>query len=153
MSVKDIDLGWKKILKNFKDLNNAYTAVGFPGEDNTNVEGESFTVAELAAVHEYGRKDGSIPSRPFMRQTYDNNQPGIEKQRAILFEEVIMKKGNPKKWLGRLGEWYAGRVIKTIDAGRFTPLANSTVKAKGSSKPLVDTGVNLRGRITHKEFI
>jgi hypothetical protein len=51
--------------------------------------------------------------------------------------------------LGLLGEWFVGRTKAEMKNGSFQALAPSTVKAKGSTKPLVDTG-QLRNSVTQK---
>lgn len=153
-AVKVIDKGWNRIKKELKDMDGAFTAVGFPGDvsESQKAVGEtgSFTMASLAAVHEYGRRDDSIPSRPFMRQTFQKNLKRIEKLQAKLKDKVIQNKLSIKKALGQLGEWYVGQTKKEITKGDFEQLSEQTILKKGSSKPLVDEGI-MRNSITHRE--
>jgi len=151
-SVRDIDHGWKKIKKRLKEMDGAYTAVGFPGQTTgkEKVEGGAMTVAELAAIHEFGTRDGKIPKRPFMRDTYKNKEKQVMVLRDKLYNQILDLKTTAKKGLGKLGAWYAGQIQETITRGFFKPLKKA--RKDGSNKPLMDTGTNLRNRVTHKEF-
>ena len=145
-SVKLIDKGWKKIRKSLKQMEDAYVAVGFPGETSKTVKGAdgSFTVASLAAVHEYGTTDGHIPSRPFMRMTYERTRQEIKTLTRRLYRRVLDNKISVRRALGLIGVKYEGEIKQTITQGPFEPLKTRI------GTPLVDTGTNLRNNVTHK---
>lgn len=150
--VEVIDHGWNKIEKLLKIMDNSFVAVGFPGDVSSSNEpvgeGGSFTAASLAAVHEYGRRDDSIPSRPFMRQTFERNKKRIEKFQQKLRDKVIQRTLSVKMALSQLGEWYVKELKETImNKGNFEPLKTR------QGRPLFDTGTNLVDRIAYKVHI
>ncbi len=147
-SVEDIDLGYKKIVREYKKLDGSYTKVGLFG----NSGGPENNLAARGAVHEYGTKSGKIPSRPFNRDAFDNNFKDLLRLIQKEMNSLLQEMSNATKMLKRLGEWFTGEVKESITIGRFVPLKEKTKKAKGSSRPLIDTG-QMRGAITHKEKI
>ena len=72
----------KQLIEQLKSLKEKAVYVGFPAEFDEPVEGaENFNLASLAAVLEFGNEH--IPSRPFLRQTLEENQ---EKYTALFAE-------------------------------------------------------------------
>lgn len=139
MSVHVIDKGWKQIQKELKLIQGAYVKVGFPSEKSKKHQGQSgVDVAAVAAFQEYGTEH--IPARPFMVQTFEKNRQEVkefvEKEQAKIYDG----KQTTEQSLNRLGNFYKGKIQKTIRNGEFAPNASGTIKQKGSSKPLIDTG-------------
>lgn len=109
--------------------------VGFPAEFDEPVEGAgNFNLASLAAVLEFGNEH--IPSRPFLRQTLSENQ---EKYTA-LFTQLFKQGLQIERIYEQLALVAQGDVQLNIARGNWAPNAKSTIKQKGSSKPLIDTG-------------
>jgi hypothetical protein len=82
----------------------------------------------------------TIPERSFMRSAFDKN---VQKyQRACLREakKALLQRQTPEQAIGRVGEIAKADVIRGIDRGISPPLKPATVRRKGSSKPLIDTG-------------
>lgn len=146
VTVEDIDLGWNKIKEDIQKLNKAHTDVGFFGSGG----GPETNMAARATVHEFGSQKQNIPKRPFMRETFDRNLDATLKVMAIWYSKIFIHKTTPRNALKNIGEWYTGRMKLQITTGSFTPLKASTVRAKKSSKALIDTG-QMRNSITHKE--
>lgn len=136
------------ITKHFAELSRGKVVVGYPGDGPMHESGQ-FTVAALAVVHEFGVPDKNLPSRPFMRQTWDNNKSAVKDKQRVAFGMALRGRWSPKRALELLGLDYEDRIRGTIDAGNFEPLKASTKRAKGSSKILIDTG-DLRRRVTSK---
>ena len=110
--------------------------VGFL-EGETEQDGTS--IADIAAWNELGTEDGRIPSRPFMRQSVENHRPEIN--RHILAEGNKLAAGaSAKEVLSGIGDFFVRNLQKEIRNGDFVPNAPSTVAAKGSDRPLIDTG-------------
>lgn len=105
--------------------------------------------AELAAVHEFGTKDGRIPERSFIRSSMTENKEKYVGTHAENLRKVVRGEMPFDKSLDLLGVRAAADVQQNIRDGDFVPLAQSTIDRKGSSKPLIDTG-NLRQSITHE---
>ena len=109
--------------------------VGFPTEFDEPVErAGNFNLASVAAVLEFGNEH--IPSRPFLRQTLSENQ---EKYIA-LFTQLFKQGLQIERIYEQLALVAQGDVQLNIARGNWAPNAKSTIKQKGSSKPLIDTG-------------
>lgn len=125
----------RQLLEQMKSAKEKAVYVGFPAEFDEKVEGaENFNLASLAAVLEFGNK--RIPSRPFLRQTLEENQ---EKYTALFVQ--WFDQGVPITQIyERLAIMAQGDVQLNIVRGNWTVNAPSTIKRKKSSKPLIDTG-------------
>ena len=117
--VKDIDRGYKAIMREIDRANNAFVDVGiFEGARNPET---NTSVAEYATYNEFGT--ATIPARPFMAISFDENIGQITK--------------DARAGMGRIT-----RIQRTIKGRDILPkLSESTIAAKGSTKTLVDTGV------------
>lgn len=107
----------------------------------------SATVAEVAAYNEFGTKTKSgargIPSRPFIRGTLKDNKKTIATAASrILFHE-------PNAFHDKMGLFLVSLVRKKIREGISPENAKKTVRQKGSSTPLIDTG-QLIGSLTYE---
>lgn len=116
--------------------------VGIPAEADAPVEGgEVFNLASLAAVLEFGNE--RIPSRPFLRQTLQENQEKYTDLFAQLFGQGV----DIPQIYEQIALVAQADVQLNIVKGEWVANAESTIKRKGSSKPLIDTG-RLRQSIT-----
>jgi len=136
--VKDIDHGYKAFVKNMKQVSGSYTKVGYPSDkDNQYPDGES--VAEIAIKNQFGVPK-KIPARPFFTNAVDKSK---EQLAALTAREIIAvqnNKINVKNALTLLGEFMIGKIRKEITDLRDPPNSAATIKEKGSSNPLIDTG-------------
>lgn len=103
-------------------------------------EADGTPVALIAAVHEFGSPQKGIPERPFLRTTIQENRDKYVQLNRRNLVAVLNGKMNVEQALGQLGEVAKGDVQAKIASGGFEPLKESTIKRKGSSKPLIDTG-------------
>jgi hypothetical protein len=141
----DKDLGWKELFKRAEEIENGRVRVGVLSD--AMVEGEDFTLAELAAVHEYGTEDGRIPERSFLRSTFDDKREEMVELGKTLVKDVLAGRRTTEQALGLLGAKLAAAVKARI-VGRIPPPNQpSTIARKGSDKPLIDTG-RLRNAVT-----
>ncbi|MBS5780231.1 hypothetical protein [Megamonas sp.] len=145
MNVKDIDLGWEKIIKNMKTLDKKVLKVGIQ-EGDMSADGKN-TMAYIGSIHEYGAEH--IPQRSFIRSTLDDNSSQIANLSGQLGAKIIEGKQTPEQALNLIGLKIAGMIQEKITDGNFTPLSPATVRAKGDNKPLIDTG-RMRASIKHK---
>lgn len=144
MTVRDNDLGWNSIVRNLKLLNRSATKVGVQaGEKN---DGKS--IAEYAAYNEFGTKD--IPSRPFMRTAFDKNRVELYNFSDAQYNNVLARRLSTINALGLVGEFFQNKIQQSIEQGNWEPNDPKTVKQKGSSKPLIDTGT-MKNSIRHVE--
>lgn len=133
--VKDIDLRkLEQFQKQFTDA--PLINVGFPA--NGKAEPDGTLVATVAYWNHFGTEN--IPERPFMTQAIQNNRAkyiALNRKNLVAVAKGAMKM---KVALGQLGEVAKASIQKEIRSGNFKPLSQKTIDAKGSSKPLIDTG-------------
>ena len=133
--VKDIDRGYKAIMREIDRANNAFVDVGiFEGGSNDGV-----SIAEYATYNEFGT--ATIPARPFMAISFDENIGQITKD-AQAGMRRITRGSTASRELTVMGLKHQQRIQRTIKGRDILPkLAESNIAAKGSTKTLVDTGV------------
>lgn len=102
-----------------------------------------------AMWNEYGTSRG-IPARPFLRNTQYEHESEWSQQVGRDMVNVFRGSISGQSVGVKLGNKMAKDIKATIDSGNFASLALSTIRRKGSSRPLIDTG-DMRGSITHKE--
>jgi phage gpG-like protein len=144
---KDSDPGFGKVIARI-GKQRAVVRVGLFSSKSGN------ELVKYAAVNEFGTTGAGflenvvIPERSYLRATVDENSKAIIK---------IIEENNPKIVLGlrttadvldEIGLFVVGQIQLRISKGIKPANAPSTIKAKGSSKPLIDTG-RLRQEITH----
>ena len=143
--------GFRELQNHFKNYSNLYTKVGVLSDET--YEGENITIAGVAAVNEFGTKDGHIPPRPFMANALKENKEEIKKMTLALFKRSTMGKLKLTQAISLLGEFFTNKVQETIRKFDSPPNAPATIKAKkGQDNPLIDQG-RLIQSITHKEVI
>lgn len=90
-----------------------------------------------------------IPERSFMRSTFDERNVNWKNDAQGQVGLIIDGKTNVKTALDVLGNQMQGDIQKKIVDGPFTPNAPSTVRQKGSAKPLIHYG-RLRQSVRYK---
>jgi hypothetical protein len=103
------------------------------------VEGGDISMIALMAIHEYGSPEANIPERAPMRKTFAEKKAEMHRVCAGLVKQFLAGQ-TMERCLNILGAWGAAQVKNTIREGVDPPNAPSTIEAKGSSTPLVDTG-------------
>lgn len=144
------DLGLKRITKDMEALGEYYAAIGFPkgevvsaGKSKGSGHKPAATMGELAtiaAVHEFGSESKGIKPRPFMAQTQEKAMRRLKWLDGHLYDKVVKGLLTPKQALDKIGVYYEGKMKDTIRNGSFAANAPATIKLKGSSRPLIDTG-------------
>ncbi len=127
----------KHVFRELDRLGKMIVKVGFQhglaSEEKTGAD-----ICDVAAFNELGTEH--IPSRPFLRNSIDENENMI---RAFLQSQVvdIIKNGKTaEQALKEIGVFQKSLVQDMIEEGYFEPNAESTVRRKGSDHPLIDTG-------------
>lgn len=101
------------------------------------------TMATLGAIQEFGTE--TIPARPWL-------VPGVESATQEILDTIqegIEEGRDPAQTLNRVGLVAAGEVQMYITELRTPPNAPSTIAAKGSDNPLIDTGA-MRASVTYQ---
>lgn len=109
--------------------------------------GNELTIGEIAEIHEFGL--GSCPRRSFLADWADEKKAEIT--------EVIVKGGRAiargklelPQVLEQIGVWAVGSIQARMASNIPPALAPETIKRKGSSVALIDTG-QLRSSITYE---
>ena len=131
MVVKVIDNGYTNYKEAFKALHNKSVNIGLFAKVGNDV-------LTKGIVNEFGTKN--IPERSFLRKTFNDEYKKVAKQ----FDKIIISFGKKDLGVDRklrlIGRSQQGAVQKTITDLKVPPNAASTIKAKGSSNPLIDTG-------------
>jgi hypothetical protein len=144
--VIDRDLGFKKFVGRIKSMGDLELVVGI-------TKGE---IATYAAANEYGT--ATIPSRPFMRSTIDDNATKYSQLVQRQMSRAITGKLTDKGAMIKVGNEVRNDLIKAIVGWTTPPNAESTQRRKGRGvgrrdkkgrfvkrgkgvdNPLVDTG-------------
>lgn len=138
MSVKVTDkvtADGKKLQKILKELADKEVRVGFQQGKATEEDGTD--ICDIAAWNELGTVN--MPSRPFLRMSVDDNSDKINSFMSAQKRSII-KGESADRILKKIGIFQKDLIQEKITEGSFAPNAPSTIKAKGSSKPLIDTG-------------
>ncbi|WP_299074739.1 hypothetical protein [uncultured Paraglaciecola sp.] len=116
--------------------------IGVLGSDAQRGDG-GIKNSELAAIHELGSYSRNIPPRSFLRAAFLHGQDEFGTFLKSEKSKELIAEGDTKTLLARLGlfaETLVQRAFETSGFGQWPALQSSTVKAKGSSAPLIDTG-------------
>lgn len=167
-----------QFLKMLEDLTKYHVEIGIFGDQGLGASsylGSNGTTTELlviAHVNEFGcnievtdkmraylhtidihlkasTKSINIPERSFMRAGYDDNKSKFIARGNKLLTKVIRLELPVHAFYEALGEYMVGRIQKYLTSLRTPPNHPTTIKDKGSSNPLIDTG-RLRQSITYK---
>lgn len=116
----------------------ADVAVGFPAGK------VKATEIQKALWNEFGTKGGGwggpIPERPFMRNSIRNNKAKYQAALKSSGAKILVGNGDMEMALRRLGILAQGDIQSEITSLASPPNSPVTIKLKGSSNPLIDTG-------------
>lgn len=125
----------KRFYAELKKLHEQEVFIGYQAGEVTDDKGVD--MAQIAMFNELGTSD--TPSRPFLRMSVDDNQDKINSMCKSLAGDIAGG-GTAEQNLKKLGAFGVSLVQEKIGNGTFVPNAPSTIKKKGSDKPLIDTG-------------
>lgn len=135
---------WKQLRAHLKKIgkDHSYVKVGVLTDE---MHHSGFSLVEIAAVHEFGSRDGRIPQRSFIRAGIKDSQPQLVRflqnlARAVLKDPAASHSAVDEA-LNKLGAFAANSVKRYVTKNNIPPpLSPRTIVRKGSSKPLIDTG-------------
>ena len=125
----------KQFERMLKELTSKEVHVGFQRGDAKDENGVD--MCDIAMWNELGTVRS--PARPFMRQSVDNHTDEINRKFQSL-QATILTGRSAEQILKELGIFQKDLMQNEIITGDFVPNAPSTIRRKGSSKPLIDTG-------------
>lgn len=152
---RDIDRGYRALVDRIYGMGSPKIRVGILDGDVPKEPsgGDAVTLLQVATWNHFGveNADGSphIPARPFISAWFDENEARLRQELAILMRAVVAGKYTKEQILALMGQRCVGEIQARIAEGVDPPNAESTIKRKGSSKPLIDTG-QLRSGVTYK---
>lgn len=124
-----------RVKKLLEDLSKLEVAIGYTAESGAYEDGT--TLVEVALFNEYGTVN--MPSRPFIRVTYRDNEAEINAFIKKTVANGIKRREDAQSIMNKIGVYAKGLMQKEIKDGDWVPNAPSTIKKKGSSQPLIDT--------------
>lgn len=108
----------------------------------------ALTIGQIAEIHEFGL--GSCPRRSFLAGWVDENGDKIRQVvKSGAAALVTGKLDSPLQFLNQVGAWSVGQIQQRMAANIPPPLSPQTIKRKGSSVALIDTG-QLRSSISYR---
>lgn len=138
MVVKVIDHGFKNYTDAMKALNTKVIAVGL-------FAGVGDSVLKKAIYNEFGTKN--IPERSFLRSTFNKEYKKVAGRFTQIVKGINKKDYRVQSKLKLIGVEQVEQVQQTITDIKTPPNAESTIRRKGSSNPLIDTG-EMRSKIS-----
>lgn len=98
------------------------------------------TIATIAAVNNFGSADGKIPARPTLQPAIEKGAPQYQRLAEVMIPKVLSGEMTMRMLLEQMGQLAEGHIKQEITDLKTPPNATSTIAAKGSDNPLIDTG-------------
>lgn len=133
-----IDRGYQKIIRQTLELDRQDIFVGIPASKDEPRDGSSMVM--IAAVNEFGSMDGRIPQRSYLRSTLEEKKDEIIRTLESAYKGVADLRLKASDARSLVGLKVSSLVRQKIVAIRTPPNAPATIRKKGSSNPLIDTG-------------
>lgn len=85
---------WRELADNVNDLGRSHVKVGILAGKGADTPGDdtSLTLAQIAAIHEYGAPAANIPERSFLRRTFRLHSAALGNTTARLAKLVLARK-------------------------------------------------------------
>ena len=136
MAVRDVDLGFKAIVKELTKLDGKEVVAGVLRTAGKSADKKT-NLVDIAIWNEYGTR--RIPSRPFLRIAAEKND--WAKLAQQVGGRVIDGTMAAEQGLDLIGNKMVGDIQQVIgNRSLLAPNAPATVRRKGSDAPLIDTG-------------
>lgn len=145
INVKLKDIVLRKITKSLDEYSKLKIEIGYYGQDGEYENGTP--ISAVASWHEFGTTN--MPQRSFMRSAFRENERVIKRATVDATRELMAGKIKPVRAASLIAHVMAKAVYtKLVHASSWaTPLADSTVAAKGHARILYETGL-LRDNLT-----
>lgn len=144
-SHKVIDKGWKEIAKQLELARKVRSVVGL---HNDSVYSDGTSVAQIGAWNEFGTEN--IPERSFFRSTIAETKSDRREVILRMLRKIYEGKATAMQAIATAGEFMEQKIKAKIVSLSEPANADSTIKIKGSSNPLIDTGQMLQS-VQHRE--
>jgi len=110
--------------------------------------------AEIGRIHEFGDPEQNIPPRSWLAMPLQQRIDELNKAAVSTQATTALSEGNIENFLDIVGaqaEAVIQGAFKTQGYGQWPANAPSTIKRKGSSQPLIDSGA-FRQSITSRSY-
>ena len=128
-----------RLKKTCAEMSSKKIVVGIVGDADSEV-------LKIAHTHEYG--DGKMPERSFIRASFDQDGPQLDKIVSQQIGKVLDGKATPIGAANAIGAEAAQLVQNFIDENRVTPPSDFSKKTQHTT--LYETGTHIRDRIAYK---
>ena len=140
--------GLKGFLERFREIGKPKVYIGVPASKNGMHEG-GINMATLLAIHVLGAPSRGIPQRDPLRPPLIANAQQYNNLLTLNLKNALSDGTDPKIVYEKIGIVATNDVKDYFITGNFKALSEKTIKAKGSSKPLIDSG-ELRNSISYE---
>jgi hypothetical protein len=147
VKISDVDRGYKDLVTRIFGLSASKISIEVGILEDEPHGDDAISMIELGTIHEFGT--ATIPERSFIRAWFDEQEPELRTKFAELMKSVVEGKRSKEDILELMGLYCVGQMQARMAAGIEPGNAPSTIARKGSSTPLIDTGV-LRSSISHR---
>lgn len=141
MRIKGLQATLRALKKEIDKLRTSHYALVGIHESAGQVKDGAMTVATLGAIQHFGNED--IPARPWL----DKGLESATKELLYVIREGVEEGLTEQQIMKRVGVEAEGAIRQYITDLDTPPNAPSTIKRKGSSNPLIDTGA-MRASVT-----
>lgn len=136
----------ERFMKELRELASLEVRIGYQRGETSIASDDDKSRADLVDIamwNEFGTSskfgNANIPSRPFMRDSVDKHMEAINHM-LMAQKDVLLDGATAKAILNTVGLFQQDLIQTEIEQGDFIANAPSTIKKKGSDKPLIDTG-------------
>lgn len=145
LTMRIVDKGWDKLVELLKEVDKEPPTVKaglLAGKGADTAHDGGLTNVELGIIHEFGAPAAGIPARPWVSAGFAKNQAKYQSHLKTGLTKIYEGKMTPKRLLGLIGAEMAADIKNYVTAGSGVPppLKPATIAAKGSDRPLIDTG-------------
>lgn len=121
--------------------------IGYFNKMHTSKDGERVSMSIIAHTHEFGRGPrsfpvpmGRIPKRPYISPVLESNKGKYLRLAGSQITPVLLGRQSFKGGIDKIGRTAIRDIQLYMVNGTFAPLSPLTIKKKGTTKPLIDTG-------------
>jgi hypothetical protein len=141
VEIIDIDNGFDDFFDKIETLTKMDAEVGYQQGES---EEDGIDLAKLAIIHELG--EGQT-ARPFMRDSFDNNEQEIGDMGVKLADKYLDDKIDAELALEVWGDFYRNTMMNGVVTRELGLADNeqSTIDRKGSDTPLIDSSRMING--------
>jgi hypothetical protein len=150
-TVKKVKDEAPKLTKTVRALEGYVATVSFEGGRRDS----DLSNAQIAYLNEHGSPARNVPARPFVGPGVKEALPELKAVARQVAKKALtsLNPGDVASGMRIIAAGLEAAIKKKILTGHFAPLKPATIKRKGHSKPLIDTGQmydSIKGRVKRR---